>query len=537
MGRTVLQALAVVVALPLGWIGPPTAASQTQDDLTLLSIPAIIVGTHLTGSHAARVANLDPNNVTATCLGCHQTQAASMGASAHYRWRGDAGGVSNLTGDVGKLGGINDFCVYPDINWLSKLTNVDGKLVDGGCATCHAGQGKKLDAQELANPTLTNIDCLICHSKKYKRTVTLDGGTARFIPDAAAMGVSAKQAAADISKPDRDACLRCHAKSGGGANNKRGDMEPILTSPPFTHDVHMSADGQKFTCVSCHKTTNHRIGGRGIDLREVDNPAQPVSCTMSGCHTATPHTIARLNAHAVKIACQTCHIPTFATASPTDMFRDFSATPEVNASRLYEPKITFQSNVTPKYAWSNGRSTFYAFGDAIAPQANGYTLMAGPVGGVNDKPSKLTPFKHHRAKQPVDPVTGRLLPNKSGILFQTGDVNQAVLQGVAAVGWTLTNGYQFADTERYLGIYHGVRPRTQALNCANCHVAPGQQGPVDFNSLGYALNNPDLRTCSSGCHGDESGEWSASELFTQVHAKHVTSKKYDCVKCHAFSRL
>ncbi|WP_243313126.1 hypothetical protein [Fundidesulfovibrio agrisoli] len=541
MRRSALYLLLMLAGMSFPLADPVAALAFADDDLLLLTVPGIAAATHLTGSHATRVAGLDPNNITATCLKCHQTQAAAMGASAHYRWRGDAGGVSNLTGDVGKLGGMNDYCIYPDFNWLTKLTNVDGKAVDGGCAACHVGKGKKLDATELANPTLTNIDCLMCHSKKYKRTVSLDGGTAHFVPDVAAMGVSAKQAAADIAKPDRDACLRCHLRSGGGNNNKRGDIEPILTNPPFTHDVHMSADGQKFTCASCHKTTNHRIGGRGVDLREVDNPAQPVSCTMSGCHTATPHTntanLSRLNKHAQKIACQTCHIPTFAASTPTDMFRDYSNTPQVNAARLYEPWIQFQSNVTPTYGWSNGTSTFYKFGDPVAPQANGRTLMAGPVGGVNDKPSKLMPLKHHLAKQPVDPATKRLLPLKMGILFQTADVNQAILQGAAAVGWSLPSGYQFADTERLQGIYHGVRPRTQALACATCHTAPGVQGPVDFDALGYALKNPDLHTCSSGCHGDRSGEWSASQLFNGVHAQHVTDEKFDCSKCHNFTRL
>lgn len=45
--------------------------------------------------------------------------------------------------EAGKLGGINDFCIYPDINWIGKLTNVDGVQVDGGCAKCHVGLGAK----------------------------------------------------------------------------------------------------------------------------------------------------------------------------------------------------------------------------------------------------------------------------------------------------------------------------------------------------------------------------------------------------------
>lgn len=512
----------------------PPASAATDDEWLLFTAPMLAARPPLTGNHAARVASLDPNNPTATCLGCHQTQAANMGASAHYRWRGDAGGVSNLTGDVGKLGGINDFCIYPDFNWLAKLTNLDGAPVDGGCAACHAGRGKKLDAAELASPTLTNIDCLVCHSKTYKRTVSTTGGTPHFVFDAVSSTASARQVAADLSRPGRDACLRCHVSSGGGSNFKRGDIEPILADPPRSHDVHMSATGANLACVDCHKTTNHRIAGRGVDLREVDNPSQTVSCTMAGCHTSAPHADANINKHTAKVACQTCHIPRFAKSSPTDMFRDYSNTPQVNAKRLYEPWIDFQSNQVPTYRWHNGKSTFYVFGQPVQAQADGYALMAGPNGGVADAAAKILPFKRHLAKQPMDPTTRRLLPLKMGVLFQTGNVDQAVIQGVAAIGWDYT-GYGFADTERFLGLYHGVAPKEQALACAACHVSSGQ-GPLDFDALGYARKNPDLRVLCSQCHDDKSSEWSASQLFTRVHSQHVTEERIDCASCHNFSR-
>ena len=42
--------------------------------------------------------------------------------------------------------------------------------------------------------------------------------------------------------------------------------------------------------------------------------------------------------HLDKVACQSCHIPTFARAVSTDMLRDFRSA-EVNERGLYEPKI------------------------------------------------------------------------------------------------------------------------------------------------------------------------------------------------------
>lgn len=57
--------------------------------------------------------------------------------------------------EAGKLGGINDFCIYPDINWIGKLTNVDGVQVDGGCAKCHVGLGAKPTAAPTKSQTST----------------------------------------------------------------------------------------------------------------------------------------------------------------------------------------------------------------------------------------------------------------------------------------------------------------------------------------------------------------------------------------------
>ncbi len=90
-------------------------------------------------SHADRFTSFEG---TKTCLACHKEQALEVHASVHYQWQGDTGDlIDSSTPKAGKLGGINDFCIYPDINWIGKLTNVNGALVDGGCAKCHAGLG------------------------------------------------------------------------------------------------------------------------------------------------------------------------------------------------------------------------------------------------------------------------------------------------------------------------------------------------------------------------------------------------------------
>ncbi len=279
------------------------------------------VGT-LHGSHVGRFTTYEG---TKTCLTCHESEAASMHASVHYQWQGDASESSGLDSSLaGKLGGINDFCIYPDINWIGKLTNLDGKQVDGGCSTCHAGLGLKPSPDATAEQ-LENIDCLVCHSASYKRTVGTVDGQVRWVPDTAAMSVPLMEAAVDITLPTRGTCLNCHTRAGGGNNFKRGDIEEAHRNASAAFDVHMAprtAGGAGLACLDCHRASGHHIAGRGVDMRERDLAA-PMACT--DCHPAAPHTDPRLDMHTARVACTVCHIPTFANGAPTDMMRDWSA--------------------------------------------------------------------------------------------------------------------------------------------------------------------------------------------------------------------
>ena len=291
------------------------AASYTEGGLTRTASKQItIVDTTVApppvqGSHAGR---FDSYAGATTCLPCHRPQAVQVYKSEHYQWSG-------------KFGAINDFCIYPDINTIGKLTNVYGNLVDGGCLKCHPGLGAK--PTKVATPTdadLANIDCLVCHAPSYKRTVDPVTKT-KYIPDEQAMGMTILEAAADIRPTTRDTCLNCHTKSGGGNNFKRGDIEEHHRNPSTREfDVHMSSaalGGGEMHCTQCHTVSAHRISGRGVDLR-VEEGTKP-DCTT--CHTATPpHSNSNINNyHVNRVHCATCHIPTFAKNAPTDMFRDW----------------------------------------------------------------------------------------------------------------------------------------------------------------------------------------------------------------------
>lgn len=485
-------------------------------------------------SHAGR---FDRYEGSKTCAGCHATQVSEVHASVHYQWNGATPDVVNLASG-GKLHSINDFCGYPDINFIGQLTNLNGQTVDGGCATCHTGMGAKPDPV-ASQAQLDNIDCLTCHSDSYRRKVVkLADGSFHFEVAPEKMTVPVIEAITDIHRtPSRGACINCHSYAGGGCNNKRGDMEEEHRQPASaSFDVHMapvSAGGAGLVCVDCHNVQNHRIAGRGVDLRPTDLN-QPLRCT--NCHAGRPHNNNNLDKHTDRVDCTVCHIRQFAKVTSTDMVRDFSKPAQLDAERqMYDPNIERAANVAPEIAFWNGISRFYQFGAQAVPGPSGRVLIAGPEGSIDDPAAKLFAFKHHLAVLPHDPLSGRILPMKMGILFQTGNIDAAITTGSAEVGWSLPQGYDFIDAERYMGIFHEVSPASDALGCNECHNGGGR---LDFAALGYSprpeRDPATAANCASGCHGDESGEWSAGELFTAVHSRHVDREGFACSACHSF---
>lgn len=471
-----------------------------------------------------------------TCNACHD-QSVDVHASVHYQWNGPTPHVVNMD-NGGKLGGINDFCGYPDINVIGLLTNLDGETVSGGCALCHIGMGSK-PAAEATTAQLENIDCLICHSRSYRRKVERrDDGSFRFVPAPEVMVVPLLQAITDIQgEPTKGACVNCHSYAGGGCNNKRGDIEEAHRNPPSaSFDVHMADStlgGAGLNCHDCHITERHRVAGRGVDLRPTDLDVE-LRCT--NCHASQPHGSDRLNRHTIRLDCSVCHIPEFAKITSTDMVRDYSKPPEIfEANRLYEPYIERAANVVPAYRFWNGMSVFYQFGAPFEPNENGRVLMAGPVGDITDPSAKIYPFKHHLAVLPYDVETKRLLPLKMGILFQTGDVDAAIRQGALEAGWTLNSGYGFTSAERFMGIFHEVSPEDDALTCNDCH---GNAQRMDFAALGYtpvpARNPSSANNCASGCHGNKPDEWPPSEFFARLHDEHVSEENISCNECHNY---
>jgi len=245
----------------------------------------------------------------------------------------------------------------------------------------------------------------------------------------------------------------------------------------------------RIDCIDCHGENAHRVvkvakgygeeGGR--KMRE------------------------RLNQHAKRIACQTCHIPAIARETETKTFWDWSATefgePTVEstskwARTAFDPKkgaFIFETHVIPTYRWHSRTAKAYLLGDRIDPDQT--TQIRGPIGKRDDNKSKIHPFKIHSGKQIYDTehrylITPKLFgfPGDQEAFWVTHDWDAAARAGMAASGLAFSGDYDFARTEMYWPINHKVAPAGDALTGPECHrkngrlnwTAPGYDGdPMD----------------------------------------------------------
>jgi len=418
---------------------------------------------------------------TATCLECHEEEATDFFHSQHYQWRGEAPNIVNADGQMlGKLNTINDFCTNPMPSWIGNAVNSDGKVIAQGCSKCHAGLGKKPEP-ELSREQLENIDCLICHAAGYRRDAYQDeDGNWEWRPILWKNQRGLDSVSKRITQPKRTSCLRCHSGAGGGANFKRGDLEYVLGETDASYDVHMGTDGQDMACADCHGAEKHRMRGRGADLSGTDNPGNPLFCVE--CHDAQPHGMLALDSHTDKLDCTVCHIPDFARTDPTDMVRDWSVPKYHEEANKYSATITFGQNVTPVYAWFNGDSRLSKMGEKVKREKDGTIPVMVPEGSRKDKGSKLYAFKLHRGKLPLLKEQQWLIPIAVDEFFIDGDIDKAVAEGAAAAYGIHHPEYEWVDVKRYMGIFHGVRPAAQALQCLDCHREGGR---MDWKTLGY----------------------------------------------------
>jgi octaheme c-type cytochrome (tetrathionate reductase family) len=423
--------------------------------------------------------------VTKACLSCHTEAAKQVHKTKHWTW--DFLNPENKQ-RLGKKNILNNFCIAPRSNFAY-------------CTACHVGYGWKDNNFDFTSET--NVDCLVCHdtSGGYSKPPGKAGNPA----DA----VNLKNVAQNVGKTSRDTCGACHFFGGGGDGVKHGDMDSSLTVPDRELDVHMDALGADFSCSTCHATSSHKVPGsrytptakddEGVLIRGQDDGRNPATCR--ACHGATPHTATKpkLNDHARKVACQTCHIPTIARGGvATKMSWDWSTSGKLDAKGkpvikkdakghvVYHGKkgdFTYADNIPPEYVWFNGKVVYTLLGDKIDVTAD-VTPINKYLGGPDDGKSRIWPVKVFRGMQPYDPVNKTLvIPHTAGkdktAYWSNFDWEKSIKVGMKSAGAPFSGKWDFIKTQMMWPITHMVAPAEKALACVDCHSQNGRLQNID----------------------------------------------------------
>lgn len=453
------------------------------------------------------------------CLSCHYNEAVEMQGSTHYKWVGEAPDMVNDTGmPQGKLtNAVNSYCINIKGDWPV-------------CGSCHVGRGKRPDDTTAG---LENIDCLVCHNEEY--------ATARTRLSDGSMGVATPtdSMVRNIQAPTRVNCLKCHATAGGGDAVKRGDLSLATahnSDPEF--DVHMDTSGSDLSCQSCHTFENHLVIGKGSDLRPTDDLGRGAEISCTTCHTGKDssdgHDNSTIDRHVTRIACQTCHIPTYAKVA-TEVYRDWlrsshDGQPADGTSGPGHPYTVKEGNLVPEYKFWNRLSDNHLLGDdaSLTYDATRDTYPTStPIGDVQD--GKIYPFKYKKAKQPMTANDSRLIAMDTFEYIKvSGDADKSVRAGLVNMGYSADEPYVWIETDTYQLLNHGISPSSSALQCSSCHENTNR---MDLQgALGYQLKGAEEVVCAQ-CHDDK-----GTKSFSVIHDKHVKDKKYDCSWCHGFSR-
>jgi octaheme c-type cytochrome (tetrathionate reductase family) len=410
---------------------------------------------------------------TSDCLTCHSDVADDVLMTGHWNWEGESTNLLGRETEVhGKTDLINNFCIAVPSN-------------EGRCTQCHIGYGWSSNEFDFSNPA--NIDCLVCHDTTgtYAKAPTTAGQ-----PD---QSIDLHQVALNVGDPSREACGSCHFFAGGGDNVKHGDLAASLVDTTREYDVHMATNGLDFNCQVCHQSQNHGIAGMPLHSTNEGSTACTDCHSESGLHEDEPV----VNIHLSAVACQACHIPTFARHTPTKVFWDWStAGQDIDpiptdefGKPLYDKKkgsFIWDMNVKPELRWFNGKWDRVV----LADEQHYDTLpavLAEPVGDISDPTAKLYPFKRMEGIGAIDPVNQIVLvPHLFGMV--SGDNpywveynwDLALAEGAAYAGQNYSGEYDFGETIMYLSVNHEIAPKEQALGCLDCHL-----GALDFQALGY----------------------------------------------------
>ncbi len=452
------------------------------------------------GSHAGYVGNGPFKNgpeVTRKCIECHEKETKDFMKTVHWTWSSEQGANGKKI-ELGKKNALNNFCIGLPSNWPR-------------CTSCHAGYGWKDASFDFSKAE--NVDCLSCHDTTgtYKKFPTAAGhpvyaGETKEFPKGKPWPpVDLVKVAQSVGAPNRATCGSCHFYGGGGDHVKHGDLDSSLTHPTPGIDVHMGGP-KKMVCQDCHKSKDHTLMGRAVSVSLGSGP-RAMGCT--DCHKPSAHKNAALNRHADRVACQTCHIPTFAKDRPTKVWWDWSTAgkdvkPEDVPKDRYGEKtydkmkgdFKWGKDVVPTYYWYNGSVDRYLAGDKI--DASKVVRLSAAKGDRKDRNARIFPFKLMRGKQAYDIGNGTIAfvnvfgPPGSDAYWAKYDWNAAVAGGMKAAGQPYSGKFGFVETSMVWPVNHMVAPKDKALQCADCH---GEKGRMDWKALGYKGDprNPENR--------------------------------------------
>jgi len=435
--------------------------------------------------------------VTAACLSCHTEADDQFMHTIHFQWKYESSSGQML----GKSEVINSFC-----------GNVAGN--EPRCTSCHAGYGWD-DMNQPPPAQSTAVDCLACHDRSGQYTKSAAGaghpplapvkpGT-MTITGQPAWAVDLAKAAQSVGQPGRDNCGNCHFYGGGGDNVKHGDLSSALYEPTLAVDVHMSPEGENFTCATCHVSDQHEWAGSRYDVHATDPTgtgkpgARRDVATCESCHSNDPHPTTligmKLNDHVDVVACQTCHIPEFARGGiATKTVWDWSTAGKLSpeGKPMHEENYvqgdgtalhTYLStkgdfewgeDVVPHYAWFDGQVEYTTGDQTIDPTE---TVEVNRIhGSRDDGKSRIWPFKRMEGSQSYDAGFNKLAyaqvwgPDTDTAFWTNFDWAKAVEAGMKAAGSEYSGDYGFVDTHMYWPITHMVAPASDALDCAACHA-------------------------------------------------------------------
>ena len=431
--------------------------------------------------------------VTQACLGCHTEAAKQIHKTKHWRWKFTHPDTGE---ELGKQTIVNNFCGAIVTNYAR-------------CTSCHVGYGWKDSSFDFTSET--NVDCLVCHDTTgtYKKFPTGAGHPPYedkpFPPKSKRIWKAPDLAyvARHVGKTSRQTCGACHFYGGGGDGVKHGDLDSSMTNPKRTLDVHMGSDGLDFSCSTCHRTEGHDLSGsryttQAKDLHGIDVPGRDdhIRSTCESCHGVAPHPVTvnnKLNDHADKVACVTCHIPAYARGGrPTKTWWDWSAAGRITSdgkhiktkdAQGYVNYVTkkgafeWGENLIPEYAWYSGNIRYTQLDEKIDP--NRVVAINSFEGSYQDPDARIWPFKVMRGIQPYDKgnntlVTTHLFGKDDAAYWRSFDWNRAITAAMEAGNVDYSGNYGFIETSYHWPLAHMVAPKEKALDCIDCHAKNGR---------------------------------------------------------------